>query len=85
MQMKYLGPNRSLPGFGKVGHGSVIEVTNEQVAEFGVHLFEATEESINILPFGSAPLTQQAVQKQRDAQLEEDVEAKRQATEERTR
>jgi hypothetical protein len=54
---KYNGPDRDLPGFGKVGHTSVIEATGTQIADFGGTFFEKLGDKalVSIVPWGSVP------------------------------
>ena len=83
----YIGPGREFPGFGKVGHQSIVELTDAQLAEFGGQVFEETTEPVNILPIGGVKFDPQAFQrsleKQHRADVDEKVEEKRLATEQR--
>src|SRR4029077_7356441 len=56
---KYTGPDRELPGFGKVGHTSVLEATGAQIEELGPTFFEKVgdKELQSIVPWGSVPFT----------------------------
>lgn len=87
MRVKYIGPDRSLPGFGKVGHTSIIEATQKQVDEFCAELFEPVADNtpVNILPYGTVPFDAQAFQRKQEKQhrvdVDEAVEEKRLATE----
>lgn len=78
MRVTYIGPDREFPGFGRVGHGSVIEATEAQIAEFGGQVFEdAGQEPVDILPYGSIRFDGQAFQRKLEGQREDKVEEKR--------
>ena len=78
---KYTGPDRELPGFGKVGHTSVIEATGAQIAEFGPTFFEKVgdKEIQTIVPFGTVPFVPDVTGLTREETAVADAKARKEA------